>query len=189
MRKALLSAVLLLVVPSLPGCIVEAPTSAGSSLPPQQAQGSRQPGAAGLQTRVGANLGNKVELVGYSLDSPQLVPGQPAKFTLGFRVLEPLPDDALVFVHVEDADGRMERMNVDHKLAGGAVSPSTYKKGDLVRDDFQVFLPPGVEARALNVYVGIWSATTDERFKLLNPDAVRSDGRDRVLLAQVPVSP
>ncbi|MEN9798588.1 MAG: hypothetical protein RL653_2284 [Pseudomonadota bacterium] len=187
MRKVLLSAAVLLSVPVLPGCIVEAPTSAGSSQPPA-APG--RPGAQGaLQVRVGANLGNKAELVGYSLDTPQVVPGQPSKFTLGFRVLEPLPDDAQVFVHVEDADGRAERMNVDHKLGGGQVSPSTYKKGDLVRDEFQVFLAPGVEARALNVYVGLWSSTTDERFKLLNPDAVRSDGRDRVLLAQVPVAP
>ncbi len=188
MRKVLLSAAVVLSVPALTGCIVEAPTSAGSSQPPATAQA--RPAAAGaLQVRVGANLGNKVELVGYSLDTPQVVPGQPSKFTLGFRVLEPLPDDTQVFVHVEDADGRAERMNVDHKLGGGQVSPSTYKKGDLVRDEFQVFLAPGVEARTLNVYVGLWSSATDERFKLLNPDTVRNDGRDRVLLAQVPVSP
>lgn len=187
MRKVLLPAAVLLCVPALSGCIVEAPTSAGTSQPPA-AQG-RPAAQGGLQSRVGANLGNKVELVGYSLDTPQVVPGQPAKFTLGFRVLEPLPDDAQVFVHVEDADGRAERMNVDHKLGNAQVSPSTYKKGDMVRDEFQVFLPAGVEARALNVYVGLWSATTDERFKLLNPDTVRNDGRDRVLLATVPVAP
>jgi len=58
-----------------------------------------------------------------------------------------------------------------------------------VRDEFQVLVNPGMEVRAINIYVGLWNSSTDERLKLLNPDTVRSDGRDRVLLAMVPVAP
>lgn len=186
MRTPLLSAALLAVA-SLSGCIVSAPTGDSGGQPAAPAGQPRVP--AGSMVRVGANLGGKVELVGYSLDTPAVTPGQPLKVVLGLRVLEPIPDDTLVFVHVEDADGRMERMNVDHRIAGGAVPANTYKKGDAVRDEFQVLLNPGMEVRAINLYVGLWNASTDERFKLTNPDTVRNDGRDRVLLAQVPVTP
>lgn len=189
MRHLLLASAALVAVGPLSGCIVPAPT--GDSGNPASAPAAQQPrgGTAGGMVRVGANLANKVELAGYSLDSASITPGQPLKVILGLRVLEPLPEDTLVFVHVEDADGRMERMNVDHRIAGGQVAASTYKKGDAVRDEFQVVLNPGMEIRAINLYVGLWNASTDERFRLTNPDTVRNDGKDRILLAQVPVTP
>lgn len=181
MRTLLLSAAL------LSGCIVPAPTGDSGGQPAAQPAQPRPP--SGSMVRVGANLGNKVELVGYTLDAQAITPGQPLKVTLGLRVNEPINDDTQVFVHVEDVDGRMERMNVDHRIAGGQVPASTYKKGDPVRDEFQVLVNPGMEVRAINIYVGLWNSSTDERLKLLNPDTVRSDGRDRVLLAMVPVAP
>jgi len=189
MRHLLLASAALVAVGPLSGCIVPAPT--GDSGNPASAPAAQQPrgGTAGGMVRVGANLANKVELAGYSLDSASITPGQPLKVMLGLRVIEPLPEDTLVFVHVEDADGRMERMNVDHRIAGGQVAASTYKKGDAVRDEFQVVLNPGMEIRAINLYVGLWNASTDERFRLTNPDTVRNDGKDRILLAQVPVTP
>jgi hypothetical protein len=40
----------------------------------------------------------------------------------------------------------------------------------------------------VNVFVGLWLPTTNARMKVRNPDAVRTDGNDRVLLVQLPVA-
>jgi hypothetical protein len=39
----------------------------------------------------------------------------------------------------------------------------------------------------VNVYVGLWLPRTEERIKVRNPQTVRTDGNDRVLLVQLPV--
>jgi hypothetical protein len=102
-------------------------------------------------------------------------------------VLKPLEEDYLVFVHVEDAEGRMERLNVDHKPAGGLYPTTQWKVGETVKDEFAFQLPSGASPRQLNIWLGLWDPRTDARLQLKNPDAVRNDGRSRILLVQVPV--
>jgi hypothetical protein len=168
----------------LGGCIVEAP--GGSS--PEERRQAVVAQVPPLQLKTGANLGGKVELVGASVQPGRVVPGEPARVTLYFKVLQPLEADYLIFVHAEDADGRIERMNIDHKPASGMYPTSSWKPGETVKDEFNLFLPANAPVRALNIWLGLWDPATDTRLKLTNPDAVRNDGRDRILLAQVPVA-
>src|SRR5687767_7996678 len=82
------------------GCIVEAPTAssaqpgAGPIAVPQRAAAAVQP----MQVKVGANLGDKLELVGAIIDPGVVTPGLPAKVTLFFKVLATVPEDWMVFV-------------------------------------------------------------------------------------------
>lgn len=167
------------------GCIVEAPTSSGS----QSSGGGGQARAQTppMQVKVGANLEDKVEIVGAIVDPGQIVPGMPARVNVFFKALETIPADYMIFVHVEDAEGRMERLNVDHKPVNGQYPTSAWKKGETVKDEFQIYLPPGAQARALNVLLGLWNPDNDQRMKLKNVDQVRNDGKDRILIAQIPV--
>lgn len=168
------------------GCIVEAPTTSNSA--PQQQAVQQRPAAPPIQQKVGALMGDKVEIVGAVVEPGAIVAGQQARVSVFFKVLDTIPEDWMVFVHVEDVDGRMERLNVDHKPAGGQYPTNQWKKGETVRDDFQIYLPPGVNPRALNVLMGLWNPANDQRMKLKNPDAVRNDGKDRILLVTVPVA-
>ncbi|MBZ4419621.1 hypothetical protein [Myxococcus sp. RHSTA-1-4] len=165
-------------------CIVEAPGGAS----PEERRAATVSQVPPLSVRNGANLGGKVELVGATVQPGRLTPGEQAKVTVYFKVLQPLEDDYLVFVHVEDVDGRMDRMNVDHQPAGGLYPTSKWRPGETVKDEFTLYLPPGAPARALNIWLGLWEPRTDSRLRLTNPQAVRNDGRDRVFLAQVPVA-
>lgn len=164
-------------------CIVEAPGGAS----PAERRAATVTQVPPLSVRNGANLGGKVELVGATVQPGRISPGDQARVTVFYKVLQPLEEDYLIFVHVEDADGRMERMNVDHKPAGGLYPTTQWKPGETVKDEFSIYLPPGATARALNVWLGFWEPRTDSRLKITNPEAVRNDGRDRLLLAQVPV--
>jgi len=40
----------------------------------------------------------------------------------------------------------------------------------------------------VNVFVGLWLPSTSGRMKVRNPEVVRTDGNDRVLLVQLPVA-
>ncbi len=174
-----------LLVPAalLSACIVEAPGGASPN-ERRQAVVSQVPA---LSVRTGANFEDKVELVGATVQPGRIAPGEAARVTAYFKVLKPLEEDFMIFVHVEDAEGRMERLNVDHKPAGGLYPTTQWKVGETVKDEFNIVLPPGASARSLNLWVGFWQPQTDARLQLKNPDAVRNDGRNRILLAQVPV--
>lgn len=176
----------LLLVPALllSACIVEAPGGASPNERRQAVVTQVPP----LSVNSGANFEDKVELVGASVQPGRISAGDAVRVTAYFKVLKPLDEDYTVFVHVEDADGRMERLNADHRPAGGLYPTTQWKPGETVKDEFSVALPPGAQARAINLWTGFWEPKTDTRLQLKNPGAVRNDGRSRVLLAQVPVA-
>ncbi len=166
-------------------CIVPAPSSESS---PQVAR-PPVPQAPPMQLSNGANLGDKVEITQLIVTPGRAMPGEPIRISAYYRVLDEIPIDYMVFVHVEDVDGRMDRLNADHAPAAGQNPTSRWKKGDMIRDDFQIYVPPNVNVRGVNVLMGFWDPKTDARLPLKNPDAVRSDGNNRILVAQIPVGP
>jgi hypothetical protein len=165
-------------------CIVEAPGGA-TEKERRQATVTQVPP---LTLKNGANLGGKVEIVGATVQPGRVVPGEPARITIFFKVLQSIAEDYMVFVHVEDPEGRMERLNLDHKPANGLYGTTQWKPGETVKDEFVLYLPPGASARSVNLWMGLWEPRTDARMPLTNPEAVRNDGRHRILLAQVPVA-
>ena len=84
-------------------------------------------------------------------------------------------------------DGRVDRINADHAPAGGTYPTSRWKKGDVVKDEFVVYVPPTMPVRGLTIYIGFWDPKNDSRMVVKNPEAVRHDGNNRVMLAQIPV--
>lgn len=178
--SARLAAVLLLALPAA-GCIVEAPTV---DKRPAAAAAVRVAERAPL--RGGALFGEKIEFLGGEVVPGAILPLEPSRVRLAFRALEDLELDYQLFVHVEDADGRFERFNLDH--APGPRPTSTWKKGETVRDEFLLALPSNADSRAVRVWFGFWHPPTSARLKLANPEKVVNDGRDRALLAQIGVA-
>ena len=165
-------------------CIVEAP---GSDARRTAAGGAVVGTAAPLQVQTAANLEDKVEIVGARFEPGRALPGEVVKATVWFKTLEEIPQDFAVFVHIEDVDGRLERVNIDHPPVGGTRPTSSWKKGETIADTFQIQIPSGGSLRGLNVWLGLWHEATDTRLKLRNGDKVRNDGRDRILITTLPV--
>lgn len=166
------------------GCIVEAPR--GGDAP--KAPAASRPAAPPIVQRIGANLGNKVELSAVTVTPGVLVPGEATRVSIAFNVLEDLKEDYEVFVHVEDIDGKLQRMNLDHKPNNGKTPTTEWKKGQTISDDFYLMLPPGVPLRGFRLYTGLWEPRTDKRLEVMNPEQVRNDGNNRLLLVQIPVA-
>lgn len=174
-----------LAVLLLSSCIVPAPTSEEQGAPAAQQPKSAAPP---LAVKNGAIIDGKVQILGAAAAPGQLRPGDSTRIQIYFKVLGKLADDYTIFVHVEDVDGRVERMNVDHQPNNGKTPTSEWKEGETVKDEFGLYLPPGVPVRGLNLWVGFWEAKKDVRLKVTNPNDVRTDGNDRVLLLTVPVA-
>lgn len=166
------------------GCIVEAPgadkqTSAAPAT-------TARPGVRPAGVRNGANFDGKVELLAAYFTPPVLTPGDVSEVKLYFRVLQPLPDDWEVFVHAEDPEGRVTRTNFDHLPRRPT---SSWRPGETIEDTFAIGVPAGSAQRAVDLWVGFWLPRTDSRLPVKNPDVVRTDNNDRVLLAHVLVQP
>ncbi len=164
-------------------CIVDAP---GGDKSPERER-AVVPQVPPLSSTLGANLDGKVELAAANIQPGRIGPGEQGKVTLYFKALDELDKEYVIFVHVEDSDGRGFRLNLDHRPASGGYPTTQWRKGETVKDEFTLQVPPGISVRRLNLWAGLWEPQSDVRLRLRNPDAVRNDGNNRVLVAQVPV--
>src|SRR5215471_20670320 len=123
----------------LPACIVEAPTSEKSGAAAQAPRGQ----VKAVPVKNGAVLGDLAELVGATFAPPSVTPGDATRVVLVFRAIKPTSDDWQVFVHVEDAEGRGERLNADHPLR---TPTSLWKGGEVIQDEFALSIPSGWRA-------------------------------------------
>ncbi len=175
----------------LSACIVEAPSSAtgAPSAPGAPAAATPRPMAPPVKVESGANFGDVIELTTMLIAPGRASPGDTVRVSAAFKVTGKVPADYMIFVHVEDVDGRTDRLNADHPPARGAVPTSRWEPGQIIRDDFEIMIPPGMPVRGLNLVMGFWDPKTDQRLPVKNADKVKTDGRDRVFVATIPVIP
>lgn len=172
---------------ALAACIVEAPGGDSSkSANPERGRAVVNQ-VPPLSVQSGANLEDKIEILGVTVSPGRVAPGDTARVAVFFKVTDTTDVDYTVFVHADDVDGRTDRINADHRPVNGTYPTNQWRKGETVRDEFSLYVPPGMNVRGLNVYLGLWDPKTDGRMKLKNPDKVRSDGNNRILVAQIPV--
>lgn len=169
---------------SLSACIVPAPTQEGT-----QASKPRPPVAPAQEFKSGANFGDKIELTSTILAPGSAVAGDTVRVGLNFKVLQATDIDYMIFVHVEDIDGRVDRLNVDHAPMRGARPTSKWTVGETVRDEFEIPIPPQMPVRGLNILMGFWDPKTDARLPLVNKDAIPNDGNNRIMAARFQVAP
>ena len=177
MRLRLLATLLLFTA-----CIVEAPTKEGT-----QGTAPRLPPAPPQEIKSGANFGDAIELVSVVLTPSRGEAGQPVRVLANYKVLAKIDRDYMIFVHVEDVDGRVDRLNVDH--APRLKPTSQWAPGEIVQDVFDIPIPVGMPVRGLSLVLGFWDPKSDQRLPIVNKDAVQNDGRDRLFVTKFPVVP
>ena len=171
-----------LLLLSCSACIVEAPTKEGT-----QGAAPRLPPAPPQEFKSGANFGDAIELVSVVVSPSRGETGQPVRVLANFKVLKKIEQDYMIFVHVEDVDGRVDRLNVDH--APRAKQTSQWVPGELVQDVFDIPIPAGMPVRGLSLVLGFWDPKSDQRLPIVNKDQVPNDGRDRLFVAKFPGVP
>ncbi|MFO0594800.1 MAG: hypothetical protein U0228_05835 [Myxococcaceae bacterium] len=167
---------------TLLGCIVEPPLAGGTQ--PTPAALTPAPPA---EVKSGANFGDAFELVSVVINPSRGVQGMPVRVMANFKVNKKIEQDFMIFVHVEDVDGKIDRLNVDH--APRAKPTSQWQPGELVQDVFEIPIPPGMPVRGLSLVMGFWDPKTDQRLPIVNKDQVPTDNNNRLFVAKFPVVP
>ena len=168
------------LIVSAPACIVEAPTREGT-----QGSAPRLPPAPPAEFKSGANFGDAIELTSTTISPGRGETGSAVRVLASFKVLAKIDRDYMIFVHVEDVDGRVDRLNVDH--APRLKPTSQWAPGEIVQDVFDIPIPAAMPVRGLSLVLGFWDPKTDQRLPIVNKDAVQNDGRDRLFVAKFPV--
>ncbi len=139
--------------------------------------------------RVGARLGEQVELMGYDVvlgvvegvePILSLEPGAPLGLRVYWQALSPPLADYTVFLHLVDEHGRIAAQ-WDAQPMGGFAPTSSWRPGRTFVDPVEISMdsiPPG----SYVLYAGMYALETGERL-------LTEGGGDRIKLANVRVGP
>jgi len=138
----------------------------------------------GLPNPVHFNFGGQIALVGYDLDRRKAWPGETIHLSLYWQCLAEMKDDYTIFVHLL-REGDQIWAGADRQPQEGAASTSTWSKGQIVVDEYELVIVPDAPPDVYEVEVGLYLAETGERLDILDQEG-RLMG-NRVLLSKVRV--
>ncbi len=130
---------------------------------------------------VGANFENKIELIGFDVDTP-LEAGKRTTFTFYWKVLAPVDQDWKIFLHLESGG---KRHNFDHSPLNGMYETSRWKKGEIIKDTYSDSLPANFPAGNATPYLGLWRGSN--RMKVVNEVPLTKEPQPRVIAPTLPI--
>jgi 4-amino-4-deoxy-L-arabinose transferase-like glycosyltransferase len=129
---------------------------------------------------LGADLGGKIRLLGYNIESG-FQPGDNIHLTLFWQCLQEMEQSYTVFIHLVDA-GDNTIAQKDNPPVDGFYSTIKWEMGEIVRDQYDLVIPPNVSSGEYQPKVGIYLAETGERLNVLEDGIPLSDN-------QIPLQP
>ncbi len=111
-------------------------------------------------------------LVGWTLDTAQVAPGETLRLITCWRIEEPLTPPLSVFVHLIDAQGRPLA-----QWDGWPVATSGLESGDGVVLEHPITLPADIPPGHYPLQIGLYRPPNGARFPVL--------GEDRLLLSEI----
>jgi len=104
------------------------------------------------QTELATMFGEAIRLRGFD----QTLEGDVLDLTLYWESVTAVSDSYKVFIHVMDADGSIVAQ-ADRPPVNGLAPTQRWQPGDLVRDPYQIVLPPDLPSGAYAVRVGLYT--------------------------------
>jgi len=135
----------------------------------------------GIPNPLALNLQDEVMLVGYRLANSAAAPGQSFDLTLYWQALRDLDQDYTVFTQVIGQDHSIWAQ-VDSWPQSGGSPTSTWVKGQLVEDRYQLQVKEDAPAGVYQLQVGMYDSQV-RRLNLLGPGGFAQD--NRILLGSV----
>ncbi len=143
------------------------------------------PQAFDIEHRLGVQLGDHVELLGYESSSDQVTAGDTFTVTLFWQSDGRLVEDYHVFVHLLSMDGDMVAQQ-DSVPVSGARPTWSWRDAEVLRDEHTLVtdadLPPGT----YTLSIGMYDYATSVRLPAVTPDGKHLP-EDRVVLQEIRV--
>jgi len=141
------------------------------------------PEALDIEQHVEANLGDRIRLLGYNIESG-FQPGDNIHLTLFWQCLEEMEQSYTVFIHLVDAEDNIVAQK-DNPPVDGFYPTTKWEVGEIVRDQYDLTISPEAPLGRYVIEVGIYLAETGERLPVLSDDgAVQGD---KVMLSPIEV--
>ena len=136
-----------------------------------------------VKHKVGANLDNKILLIGYDLDKEVVKPGESFTITCYWKCLDEMTEDWMIFVHIDSYMGHQYRLNLDHHPVQNLYNSKRWKKGEIIRDVQKARFPADFPGGDATIWIGAWRG----EFRLRVLEGVATDGSDRIKMGVVTV--
>jgi 4-amino-4-deoxy-L-arabinose transferase-like glycosyltransferase len=146
--------------------------------------------APAVQRPVGATLGGNIQLLGYALDSAEIVPGQILRLTLHWRANGAAEKRYQVFTHLIGAENPATQSPVwaqmDGEPVGGSHPTTLWQPGEIIDDLYGLAVPPNAPPGDYVLEVGMYDPATLARLPVRDASGVPLPD-DRVVLGTVRV--
>jgi len=139
--------------------------------------------ALDVEHSLGADLGGKVRLLGYNIESG-FRPGDNIHLTLFWQCLEEMEQSYTVFTHLVDAGDNIGAQK-DNPPVDGFYPTTKWEVGEVVRDQYDLVIPSDAPSGEYRLKVGMYLAETEERLSALEDGVPLPD--HRILLQPVVV--
>jgi hypothetical protein len=113
-----------------------------------------------------ANLGDRVELLGYDLSAGSASPGDTLALTLYWRALAEMDESYTVFTHVAAPDGSIVGQK-DNPPAGGSYPTDLWLPGEVVVDIYEIPISADAAPGEHTLEVGAYVAETGARLPVV----------------------
>jgi hypothetical protein len=140
------------------------------------------PEALGLEQHLEANLGDRVRLLGYSIED-SFQPGDYLHLTLFWLALSKMDRDYTVFTHLVDREGRIWGQQ-DNPPVNGFYPTSWWEEGEIVHDQYNLVISPDAPLGEYWIEVGMYLPETGERLEVRGEEGPLPENR---ILLSLPV--
>jgi 4-amino-4-deoxy-L-arabinose transferase-like glycosyltransferase len=117
-----------------------------------------------IEQSLDMNLGNKVQLLGYNIESG-FRPGDNIHLTLFWQCLEEMDQDYTVFIHLVDAGDNIV-IQKDNPPVDGFYPTTKWELGEIVRDQYDLAIPSDVPPGEYRLRMGMYLHETGERLPI-----------------------
>jgi 4-amino-4-deoxy-L-arabinose transferase-like glycosyltransferase len=135
----------------------------------------------GIQHRQAALFDGRMDLLGFDLDRTSTQCGETVNLALFWQAREPLKEDVTAFVHlVNEAD--FVYTQVDKRPINDYLPTSKWSPGQVMKDEYRLFIPYGTPPGAYRLVVGLYRASTGQRLPVFGDRVLPGE---RVYLSDV----
>ena len=139
-----------------------------------------------IQHSLEANLGDKVQFLGYDLSPEPLTAGETLFLTLYWRALDRMETSYKVFTHLLSEDNHIWGQK-DDVPGQGALPTTGWMKGEVVVDEYEIVINEGAPGGKYRLKIGMYDPLTGERLPIVGEGGkVEEDG---VLLGEMQIEP
>jgi hypothetical protein len=136
--------------------------------------------------RLDARLGKDIALLGYTLESESVRPGESVRLTLFWQAINLMTTRYTVFAHVADSANRPPIAQTDSQPLGGTAPTDSWQVGATIIDRYAILLPANTPPGQYELRVGMYTWPDLTRL----PVALNGQpAGDYVLLAKISVMP